>query len=198
MKLTLQQMEYQLTMKRLDDEKARTSINTLLTQVDILNEIASSFSAFARMPAPILGRIDLVVLLKKSVNLYLDYEGGEVEFKSSLDTAFVMGDEQLFNRIFSNIILNGLQSGHGQQVLVHVDLKRVDHNYQISISDNGKGIDPEMINKVFIPYFSTKQSGSGLGLAISKQGIEQSGGEIWFDSVPGVGTTFFITLPEVK
>lgn len=198
MKLTLQQMEYLLTMKRLDDEKARTSINTLLTQVDILNEIASSFSAFARMPAPILERIDLVALLKKSVNLYLDYDGGEVEFKSSFNTAFVMGDEQLFNRIFSNIILNGLQSGNGQQVSVHVNLRHVDNYYEISISDNGNGIAPEMINEVFIPYFSTKQSGSGLGLAISKQGIEQSGGEIWFDSAPGAGTTFYIKLPEVE
>lgn len=198
MKLTLQQMEYQLKANKLDDEKARTSINTLLTQVDILNDIASSFSAFARMPAPILERIDLVTLLKKSTNLYSDYDGGEVIFKSSLGSAFVMGDEQLFNRIFSNIILNGLQSGYGEKVLVQVELVQDDKNYLVSIHDNGKGIESEMRDKVFIPYFSTKQSGSGLGLAISKQGIEQSGGEIWFETKPGLGTTFFIRLPRVE
>ncbi len=197
MKLTLQQMEYQVKMHKLDDERARTSINTLLTQVDILNGIASSFSAFARMPAPILERIDLIPLLKKCVNLYSDYEGGEVVFNSTLNSSFVMGDEQLLNRIFSNIILNGLQSGHGDKVLVMVELNRKDSDYLIQIRDNGKGIEQEMIDKVFIPYFSTKQSGSGLGLAISKQGIEQSGGAIWLDTKAGAGTTFYIKLPGV-
>ena len=191
-------MEYLLKMNKLDDEKARTSINTLLTQVDILNEIASSFSAFARMPAPILSRIDLNSLLNKCVNLYSDNEGGEVVFKSSISAAFVMGDEQLFNRIFSNIILNGLQSAQGETVFVQVELNRVNGYYQISIIDNGKGIEPDMLNKVFIPYFSTKQSGSGLGLAISKQGIEQSGGEIWFETGLDEGTTFYIKLPMVE
>lgn len=109
-----------------------------------------------------------------------------------------MGDEQLFNRIFSNIILNGLQSGERDRVLVEVDLILRDSFYLISFKDNGKGIEPEMFNKVFIPYFSTKQSGSGLGLAISKQGIEQSGGEIWFTSLPNEGTSFFIKFPVVE
>jgi len=83
-------------------------------------------------------------------------------------------------------------------VSVHVNLIRDDNSYLIKIQDNGKGIEPDKLNKIFIPYFSTKQSGSGLGLAISKQGIEQSGGEIWFDTKPGVGTTFYIRLPRVE
>jgi len=197
MKLTLQQMEYQLMLHKLDDEKARKSINTLLTQVDILNEIASSFSAFARMPAPILTKMDLVGLLKKSVDLYSDYEGGTVVFTSSIDSATVLGDEQLFNRIFSNIILNGLQSGKIHEVRVTVNLVLENSVYLITIRDNGSGIPPEMSDRIFIPYFSTKQSGSGLGLAISKQGIEQSGGEIWFESKPENGTTFFIKFPVI-
>lgn len=197
MKLTLQHMEYQLKRNELDNEKARTSINTLLTQVDILNDIASSFSAFARMPAPILARIDLVSLLNKSVDLFSDFEGGKVMFNTTTGTAFVMGDEQLFNRIFSNVILNALQSGHGERIVVMVTLDSDGDFYLIKIRDNGRGIAPEMIDKVFIPYFSTKQSGSGLGLAISKQGIEQSGGQIWFDTEPGLGTTFYIKLLKV-
>ena len=197
MKLTLQQMEHQLMANKLDDEKARTSITTLLTQVDILNDIASSFSAFARMPAPILERVDLVPLISKSVNLYSDYQGGEVKFTAALRNAFVMSDGQLLSRIFSNIILNGLQSG-GNKVRVEVSLDQIEKNFLISIHDNGKGIEPEMIDKVFVPYFSTKHSGSGLGLAISKQGIEQSAGEIWFETTVESGTTFFIKLPRVE
>jgi len=197
MKLTLQQMETQLKGNRLNEEKARSSINTLLTQVDILNEIASSFSAFARMPAPILTRVELVASLNKAAHLYSHYDEGKVTFSTALQTAYVMGDEQLFNRIFSNIILNGLQSGNVERITVQVELIRMENYYQISIKDNGRGMAPEMLNKVFIPYFSTKESGSGLGLAISKQGIEQSGGEIWFESEQGVGTTVYIKLPVV-
>jgi len=197
MKLTLQQMETQLKGNRLNEEKARSSINTLLTQVDILNEIASSFSAFARMPAPILTRVELVASLNKASHLYSHYDEGKVTFSTALQTAYVMGDEQLFNRIFSNIILNGLQSGNVERITVQVELIRMENYYQISIKDNGRGMAPEMLNKVFIPYFSTKESGSGLGLAISKQGIEQSGGEIWFESEQGVGTTVYIKLPVV-
>jgi Signal transduction histidine kinase len=64
----------------------------------------------------------------------------------------------------------------------------------VSVTDNGSGIDESIRDKVFIPHFSTKKSGSGLGLAIAKQGIEQSGGKIWFETSTS-GTTFYIELP---
>ncbi|MEQ8424294.1 MAG: ATP-binding protein, partial [Cyclobacteriaceae bacterium] len=65
----------------------------------------------------------------------------------------------------------------------------------ISFRDNGKGIDTDLGEKIFLPHFSTKKSGSGLGLAIAKQGVEQSGGTIRFETRPGDGTTFFVEMP---
>jgi signal transduction histidine kinase len=120
-----------------------------------------------------------------------------VKFTSLVDEAIVQGDDQLLNRIFSNIILNGLQSVELGTVEVQVALTAEKENYLVAISDNGKGIDPELIGKIFIPHFSTKKTGSGLGLAISKQGIEQSGGKIWFDTSTA-GTTFYVSLPISK
>jgi two-component system, NtrC family, nitrogen regulation sensor histidine kinase NtrY len=198
MKLTLQQMELAYLQGELEKEKAKQSIKTLLSQVDILNEIASSFSAFARMPAPILQKVELVGLIRKSADLYSDYETGTVSFQYNGPPVFVNGDEQLLSRIFSNIMLNALQSGMGQQVHVHVEIKREPNQIQISFRDNGQGIDEDLKNKIFAPYFSTKKSGSGLGLAIAKQGIEQSGGEIWFESNQGAGTTFYIRLVTIE
>ncbi|MDH5381335.1 MAG: ATP-binding protein, partial [Cyclobacteriaceae bacterium] len=64
----------------------------------------------------------------------------------------------------------------------------------IEISDNGKGIDPEIGSKIFVPNFTTKEKGSGIGLSIAKHGIEHAGGKIWYESELGVGTTFFIEL----
>ncbi len=194
MKLTLQQMDQLALRGELEKGKVIQSIKTLLTQVDILNDIASSFSAFARMPAPILQRIDLVSLLRKSIDLYSNYEGGNVQFEYSEKQLFVNGDEQLLNRVFSNIILNAFQSRSEEAVVVEVSLRTEENQVLIRFTDNGSGIAEELKDKIFAPYFSTKKSGSGLGLAIAKQGIEQSGGEIWFETKAGEGTTFFIRL----
>ena len=195
MKLTLQQMQLWLAKDTLEKDRAKQSVTTLLNQVEILNEIASSFSAFARMPAPILEKLDLAALLSKTVNLYNTYEGGKVDFNSAESSVFVNGDPQLLDRIFSNLILNGLQAG-GTPPQVKVDLKRMDTNLRVTIQDNGVGIAADLQDKIFIPYFTTKKSGSGLGLAIARQGIELSGGKIWFESEPG-NTRFYVEFPEL-
>lgn len=198
MKLTLQQMEYQLLANNLDNEKVKKALKSILVQIEILNEIASSFGTFARMPAPIMQRVELVKLIRECVNLYSESDLGSVAFETQLSQSYVMGDEQLLSRIFSNLILNGLQSGRGERVQVSVSLELTDNYVLVAVKDNGAGIDAEMADKIFLPYFSTKKSGSGLGLAISKQGVEQSGGEIWFESKPGAGTTFFIRMSRIN
>ncbi|MEI9920504.1 MAG: HAMP domain-containing sensor histidine kinase [Bacteroidota bacterium] len=189
MKLTLQQLEMLMRNGSFPKEKAEGAVKNLLIQIEILNEIATSFSSFARMPAPILNRIDVVKVVGKVVALY-----SKVKFNPVTEPLFVMGDEQLLARIFSNIILNGLQSG--EDVLVEVSIQKKNDNVVISFHDNGRGIDEALRDKVFMPHFTTKKSGSGLGLAISRQGIEQSGGSIWFETSPE-GTDFFISLPAV-
>ena len=66
---------------------------------------------------------------------------------------------------------------------------------QIRCTDNGKGIEEDIRDKVFIPKFSTKAEGSGIGLAIAKRGVEHAGGSIWFESAAEDGTTFFLEFP---
>ncbi len=190
MKLTLQQMQLR---QELSDEKTKQSLQTLLTQVNALNEIASSFSAFARMPAPILQKLDLHAWVRKAVLLYQMHPQGTVSFSTELAQAWVMADEQVLTRAVSNLVLNALQSGkEGEPVTVHVRTARVGNDYEIAVQDNGLGIAPDFQDKVFLPHFSTKRTGSGLGLAIVKQGIEQSHGSIFFRTEPGRGTTFYI------
>jgi signal transduction histidine kinase len=203
MKLTLQQMEMSLLNGgSFTKEKAEPIVRNLLVQLEILNEIATSFSSFARMPAPILHRTDIVRLVEKAVALYANHPLGKVSFTSSSPSLIVMGDDQLLSRIFSNLVLNALQSGKdGESVTVQVSVKQSEGSVVISFRDNGRGIEEPLRDKVFMPHFTTKKSGSGLGLAISRQGIEQSGGSIWFEtSTSGTtsqGTTFFISLPLV-
>ncbi|MFZ5970606.1 MAG: ATP-binding protein [Bacteroidota bacterium] len=194
MKLILQQLDMSLKHEAWDRERTRKSLNTLLEQVEILNDIASSFSSFAKMPAPTLHRLDLEELLQRVVRLY-QHQGG-VSFVGTGKPLYVQGDDPLLSRIFSNLILNALQSGEeGSRVSVRVSLRVEGHYVVVQVADDGRGIDEAMKDKVFMPHFTTKKSGSGLGLAIAKQGVEQSGGTIAFETSRGVGTTFTVRFP---
>jgi two-component system nitrogen regulation sensor histidine kinase NtrY len=194
MKLTLQQLEVLVRKGNLSPERAEQALKNLLTQVEILNEIASSFSTFARMPAPTLSRVNAITIVEKTVQLYAGHPMGKVDLVKPESPVWILGDDQLLSRIFSNLILNGLQSGAAGAVRVVVTARVIDANLVVSVADNGSGIDADLSDKVFLPHFTTKKSGSGLGLAISRQGIEQSGGSIWFESGSS-GTTFYVSLP---
>jgi two-component system nitrogen regulation sensor histidine kinase NtrY len=192
MKLSLQKM--QISVQEEDDRKR--TILMLLEQVEILNQIASSFSTFAKMPTPLLEQKDVTEIVENIVGLYANYSLGEVDLKMDIRPIFVMADVALMSRILSNLILNGLQSGKENQfVQVTVTVLAENNQCILLIEDNGTGMSADTMDKVFMPFFSTKKAGSGLGLAIAKQGIEQLGGTISFTSKLGVGTKFKIALP---
>ncbi|HTH54816.1 MAG TPA: ATP-binding protein [Cyclobacteriaceae bacterium] len=195
MKLTLQQMERILLQGDLSKEKTESAVKTLLSQVDTLNGIAGSFSAFATMPSPEISAVDLGSVLKQAASLYENHEQGKVRLVESPDTIVVQGDEKLLGRIFSNIILNGLQSDKRKKTHVEISYESADHWCVVGIKDNGAGVPSELIDKIFLPHFSTKETGSGLGLAIAKQGVEQMGGQIWFETSSN-GSSFFIKLKK--
>lgn len=193
MKLTLQQMERASHSGSASKEKIEKALLSLLAQVDTLNDIASSFSTFAKMPEPVIQKIELISLLKRITTLH--DQSGKVIFRTEIKEIFIEGDEQLLGRTFSNIILNAIQAARpGVPPEIHITLSTVNSHCKIAFSDNGRGIEPKNVNRVFVPHFSTKKSGSGLGLAIAKQGIEHMGGKIWFETEIGKGTTFYIEL----
>ncbi len=121
MKLTLQQMEKSVINKSLDQERTRKSIETMLAQVEVLNGIAGSFSSFATMPAPVLKKVDVTLLLDRTVALFEKQEKAVIKLDRAITPIFALGDEQLLGRIFSNIILNALQSAeNGDNLLIEI------------------------------------------------------------------------------
>ena len=192
-KLTLQQLEQAISRNDLSPEKIQQSLKLVLTQVEILNGIAGSFSAFASLPAPQSKPLAIHTLLADAVLLFQNNPNCVVTFADT-GSVQVWGDEQLVPRIFSNLILNAIQSGDGKPVQVTISIQDDPEDCVIRVRDDGAGIAVEFQQKVFLPHFSTKSTGSGLGLAISKQALEQMGGAIWFETTPGRGTTFFVRL----
>lgn len=202
MKLTLQHLLRLEEAGRLDDlQKLRKSLETLIHQVDALSGIASSFSTFAKMPLPKNERMNFKEVVMRVLDLYKNDEKLELQFQddSYANDIPIMGDEKLFGRVISNLIINGSQAVEEDKFpIIKVWLWMTDEAVFLEIADNGKGIPTELRDKIFIPNFSTKSTGSGLGLAIAKSGVETAGGKIWFETEVGVGTTFYLTFPIIQ
>ncbi len=191
MKLTLQQLQRQAGN---DNASLRKTVDALLEQIEVLNGVATSFSAFAKMPEPVMERVNLVSLIEGVMRLHQD--AGRVEFVAGVSEAYIQGDAGLLSRIFSNLVLNALQAARADEpVRVTVRLKFEHNLYHIEVEDNGTGIEESLREKIFLPHFTTRKSGSGLGLAIARQGIEQMGGTITFNTQLNKGTTFLVSFP---
>jgi signal transduction histidine kinase len=193
MKLTLQHLDR--TLEKTDSIKR--FIKTLLTQIDTLSDIAASFAAFAKMPTLKEERFDISKVLRETLSLYSTNENVHIEKYLSIQSYYVIGDAKLMGRIFTNLILNGIQSVE-KDILPEIKISLKEQNEDkilIEFRDNGKGIPEHLQSKIFIPNFTTKSNGTGIGLAIAKRGIEHSGGKIWFETEENIGTSFFIEMP---
>ena len=120
-----------------------------------------------------------------------------VEIALSLDPAVrpVPFDADAIRTALTNVTANALQAMPGGGRL-QVSTAPVDEGAAVTIGDTGGGIPPENIDKVFEPYFTTKDTGIGLGLALTRKILVEHGGNISIDSAPGRGTTVRIVIPE--
>lgn len=174
-------------------------IETLLEKIEVLDDIATSFSAYAKMPMPVMTRFDMIELLTETETLYTETEG-EILFFMPTTPCYIRGDRKLLGRVLINLIKNALEATPEDR-LPHIETtltKDEEGLIQITIQDNGTGIPEDVQEKLFSPRFTTKSSGSGIGLALSKRAIEHAGGRIWFETEEDVGTTFFIELPFIE
>jgi two-component system nitrogen regulation sensor histidine kinase NtrY len=187
MKLSIQYLQRikEKEAENFDDYFNRVS-RTLVEQIDALSLIASSFSDFARMP----GIRNELIYLENMVNVDISF------IHSDEEPVRIMADKDQFGRAIINLINNGIQAiPKDKKGVVTVKLSRDEKWAYVSVTDNGAGIPSELQDKLFDPSFTTKSSGMGLGLAITKRIVESFNGEIWFESLPESGTTFFIKLP---
>ncbi len=169
----------------------------MVEQIDSLSAIASEFSYFAKMPAPQNEVIDVLPVIESSMAIFSGSDEIKMKLLYESDQTFrIFADKKQVVRVMNNLIHNAVQAiGSRQEGAITIKVDLVGEKVLIAISDNGEGIPDEMKDKVFVPSFSTKTEGMGLGLAIVSGIVENSGGRIWFESVRGEGTTFFIEWP---
>lgn len=183
-----------------DPEKLRSSIDSILSQIDTLNDIASSFSSFAKMPIPELKQYNLKLVCTEIISLYENNDDVIITYKlPEFNNIIVLGDDKIMGRILTNLVLNGIQAYSGnEKPKIEIVLSILDEKVLLKVKDNGGGIPDEVQPKVFLPNFSTKYTGSGIGLALAKRGVEHAQGEIWFETKANEGTSFLIELPLIK
>ncbi|MEO9475586.1 MAG: HAMP domain-containing sensor histidine kinase [Cyclobacteriaceae bacterium] len=196
--LTPMRLKIQQMMREMDREsRAYKSLYSLIDQIDALSSIADSFSAFAKMPAPRNERFDLLGVVKNAARVHSNQEVF-IDTSSLKGEIWVSADPKIFSGIMNNIILNAIQATTDKEPTIEISAELKPKKVTLIIKDHGHGIAEENREKIFTPYFSTKATGSGIGLAVAKKGIENAGGNIWFESKEGEGTTFFISLPVIN
>ncbi|MBI4497863.1 MAG: GAF domain-containing protein [Chloroflexi bacterium] len=124
-------------------------------------------------------------------------ESGATVTRDALPT--VLADPVQLGQLFQNLISNAIKFHRDAPPRVHLSAERRDQQWVFSVQDNGVGIAPEHLDRIFVIFqrLHTRQEfpGTGIGLAICKKIVERHGGRIWAESQPGQGTTFFFTLP---
>ncbi len=195
MKLAVQQLliTYEDKKKNFASTLRKLS-ETILSQIENLNLIATEFSNFARMPLSKIEKIDLVEEIRKSCNLFLN-EKIKIEFISELDKAEKDADGSQLKRMFINFIRNSIQA---DSTKIKISISQSRKDYKIVIEDNGKGISENDKEKVFNYNFTTKEKGMGLGLYLAKRYVESLEGKISLIKSSKNGTKFKILIPLDK
>ena len=176
-------------------EKVDRLANSLIEQIDGLTRIANEFSNFAKMPSPLLEKVELVDIIKNVISIF-EQEAVVIKFESSHNIIELQADKDQLIRAINNLLQNSIQAFDSKKDgVIKISIEVEDDFCKISIKDNGKGIPADRQNKVFVPYFTTKSTGTGIGLSITKQIIENHNGKIYFESQENKGTIFFVELP---
>lgn len=202
--LTSIRSSIQFLKRKLNDSTDIEMANDLISEVDRINEIIEGMLSFAK-PQPLkkentqlktilIQTVQLVsnTARKKEIDICLNYQAGRED---------IFADPSQLKQLFLNIIMNAIQAIESIPSKIEINVifsegkNKYTPVYLIEFIDNGEGISNENIDKIFDPFYTTKNEGTGLGLSISYGIINQHGGDIEFFSEPGKGTKVKIRIP---
>jgi signal transduction histidine kinase len=175
------------------------SLATMSDGLANLNTIVGRFSDFARMPSPELGPVSPNVVIERVVRLFqLQMETtspSPIRVSLDLDSAspVIRADEEQLARVMQNLVLNAIDAmPDGGTLTIRTRLNGA--TFAIDVCDTGGGLTNEERQRLFTPYYTTKQHGTGLGLAIVQSVVSDHCGKVWVDSAPGRGTTIHLAF----
>lgn len=174
-------------------------LDVIMGSCDRIDSWIRDLVFFSNVDSSVSARIDLAGLLHDSIEeLKEEYgaDAGHLRCEVSTDRCEVGVDRVLMKHVLRVLLVNAMQAAGGEGVVI-ARIEREGSNVIASVRDNGQGIAPEVLPRLFELFFTTKPSGLGLGLALARRVVERFGGSIRADSVPGAGSIFTISLPLV-
>ena len=179
-------------------------LETINRQIKDIEKLVNEFSNFARMPRPILKKINLVNLINQSLEFVKMTSTSSINFISKNKKTFIHGDEDQLNRVFINLIKNSeeafvenYEKDKNFKGIIDIEINNNNDYINCRLTDNGPGItDPK---KAMTPYFTTKKKGTGLGLPIVTKIINEHSGTFSISNKKkGQGIMINISLPKVN
>ena len=165
-------------------------------EIGTLQRLVDEFSGFAKLPEVKPEPADLGEFVDDFLRTSPQIrDGADVEVvKASAETPVAL-DRALMRRVLANLCANAAEAVRPARARIHLGVARTRERAVLTVADEGPGIDRAQRERVFDPYFTTKQGGTGLGLAIVKKIVLQHGGEIQVGDRPGGGASFSVALP---
>jgi len=192
-------------LNKIEDSNNNLSnyLNTITKQIKDIEHLVTEFSDFARMPKPVMKKMNLNKIISRSLNL-LKLSEKNITFSLSKNNPalYMKGDEEQINRVFINLIKNSIESINEKKRKnavfkgkINVDIKEDSDYIYVEIKDNGVGFDEVNKAKMLTPYYTTKIKGTGLGLSIVTKVISDHNCTILFNSIKD-GARVEITIPR--
>ncbi len=181
-------------------KEPRKILRCIAREIEHFTEITDGYLKFARLPKPNLATENLNELLSSLLNFVKgEFRGAGIEVKYHPDTkvALVRADEGQLRQAFLNLWRNSIESMPEGGTLT-IRTEHVAGLVRVRIADTGEGIDNACLDRIFDPFFSTREGGTGLGLSLTQQIVAEHGGNITCESSPGQGTCFVVELPPIK
>lgn len=205
----IQMMVSQLKRRYKGDDPAFASLldeaqSIITEEIQSLRRMVDDFAQFAKLPEPRLKDVDLVQLCRRAVDLQKNaYPKHEIKFidQVSRDAVELVGqvDDDLLRQVLINLIKNAAEASLDRSARIEVRLMVDQDDFVIEVHDDGPGIPPEHLTRIFEAYFTTKHTGPtagmGLGLAVCQKIVMDHRGQLQVKSTPG-STTFTIRLPR--
>ena len=187
---------YTKLLSKKADASLMPTIEAISKEVDVMDRIISDFLSFARPVDLTISRVNLYEVIQSCIASIIG-AGGNIEVFMDIDKALsISGDEILLRQAFTNLIQNSVEAMRDGGRL-SFGYKELRDYVEIAVSDTGHGMSEGIKDKIFLPFYTTKEKGTGLGLAIVHKIIISHGGIISVDST-GAGTTFRLRLPANK
>ena len=177
------------------DGKEAPIVKEIVARIDALNDLMGDLLLFARTPQPKPAPVEIAALVGTIADL-LSRDPALQDLQVTIDGAApaMLVDPDLLKIAFENVLVNGAHAMRGRGT-IHVAITRSGDGCEIAFRDSGPGIPAEVLDKIFMPFFTTKARGTGLGLPTARRLIEAHQGSISVTCPPEGGTTVTVHLP---